>query len=282
MLDIILFFVVALLVVAIGFSLFIILKPYFLHNDTIMLFTGGNGSGKTFTAVNQAIIQLRKNRFERNIKNFSQIFKRKKNRKYLPKPLLYSNIPIRVGFREMSCKLTDDILLLQEKLPPLSVCLIDEINSVISQMAFKFKNEEILNEFVTFYRHITLGGHMILTTQNVNKIHWCFRYCANTSYNLCNFIKIGLPNRPILSIVKVRNISIGDDIKQVENGNVEEGRRNLIQFFPLFKRYDTYAFYPRYENVKFIENVQYKKLNRKRFLKMKLNEKVEFIEPVED
>lgn len=282
MIDLIIFVLCFLALIGIGFALFIIIKPYFLQNDTIMLLTGGNGSGKTFTAVNQAIVQLRKNRFKAKIHNLSQIFKRKKNRHFIKKPMLYSNIPVRVGFREMSIALSDNVLLLQEKLPPLSVTLIDEINSVISQMSFKFKNEEILNEFCTFYRHITRGGHLILTTQNVNKIHWCFRYCANTSYNLCQFHKIGLPNKPILSWVKVRNISIGDDIKQVENGNVEEGRRTLFQFFPLIRRYDTYAFYPRYSDIPYQNTKQFKKLTRKKFLKVKLNDKVIFNEPTED
>lgn len=244
-----------------GLALYVVIKPYATKRDCVTLYTGGNGSGKSFFAVRDAIVDLRKNRLKVFFKNINPVRRIIKRQPKIPKPLLISNIPIRVGFREMSVKLDTDLLLLKKRVPQLSIVFIDEVNLFLSQMDYKIKSEKVLNEFCTLYRHQSLGGSLYLTTQSVNKIHWIFRYTANRSYNLCEFRKpiLGLP---ILAWVKCRNVSIGDDIKMVEDDNLEDGYRNLFALFPLRRKYDTYVYSNRYSNLEPYHNVNYNILKR--------------------
>ena len=247
-------------------SMYVVIKPYALCVDTLCIFTGGNGSGKSFFSVHQSIVELRKLRLKVFLYNINplRIIKRKPRKN---KPILISNIPIRISFREMSTPLDFNPFVLQERLPEKCVVFIDEINLFLSQMDYKVTSEELLNEAITLIRHQTKGGKMIANTQNINKCHWVFRYCANRSYNLCEFKKpvLGLP---ILAWVKCRNISIGEDIKTVENENVEDGRRNLFAFFPLFRRYDTYVYSERYNPLPLYQRKSYTQLKRNSLMKL--------------
>ena len=51
------------------FLIWLILKVYFEKFDTVIAYTGGLGSGKTFKGVTQSIKLLKKNRFSVKFKN---------------------------------------------------------------------------------------------------------------------------------------------------------------------------------------------------------------------
>ena len=51
-----------LIVIALSIIIFFIIKPYFIKYDTIIAFTGGLGSGKTYLSVKYALRLLRINR----------------------------------------------------------------------------------------------------------------------------------------------------------------------------------------------------------------------------
>ena len=88
-----------------------IAKSYRLTTyDTVLAFTGGLGSGKSFMSVQQARKLLRRKRFRVALHNF--FWPKDK----LPRPLLYSSIPVRVSKTEMAVKLTADHLLLQRRI----------------------------------------------------------------------------------------------------------------------------------------------------------------------
>ena len=98
-----------LIIFAIIFILYLIVKPYIIKHDTVALYTGGLGSGKTLIAVTDCLRLLRRNRFK--IWWYNIWHKTKKE-----KPMLYSSIPIRISKKEMSIDLKTEHVTLTERL----------------------------------------------------------------------------------------------------------------------------------------------------------------------
>ncbi|MGM9645950.1 MAG: hypothetical protein ACI3XS_04620 [Eubacteriales bacterium] len=233
-----------LIILLILVIVFLIVKPYFIHYDTVLLFTGGLGSGKSLVSSGFAIKLLKKNRLKVKMYNLLPWHKYKK-----PKPLLYSSIPFRVSRKEWATQLTKEHMLLQASVVPKSVLFCDEISLFLDQMTVKFPASDNVEEFATLFRHYTQGGYLIMNTQNSNKVNFHFRYCVNEALNLMHFKK-WLPFLPLFYTVRVRNISLADDIKTIEEGNKEDNMRIMFGLMPLgFKHYDTYCYSDRYRTV---------------------------------
>lgn len=178
-------FIILIVFIVIAILLYKFLKPYFIKYDTTLLFTGGLGSGKTLNSVKHALICLRKMRFKVWFNNkLAKIFKK---RKILQKPLLYSNIPIRISKKEISQPLTYEILTLKYRVIEYSVVLFDETPQFINQFNYNIKDVQYnLNEFIAFFRHY-VGGYLILNAQaeseickqmraKLNSFYWCFNF----------------------------------------------------------------------------------------------------------
>lgn len=241
---------------------FIFVKPYIIHYDTVILFTGGLGSGKSLVSSSIALKLLKKNRFKvwwYNIKPW--------HRKKKPKPLLYSSIPFRISRKEWATQLTASHMLMTAQISPMSVVFVDEISLFLDQMTIKFPASDNVEEFATLFRHYTKGGYLVMNTQNSNKVNFHFRYCVNEALNLMHFKK-WLPFLPLFYTVRVRNISLADDIKTIEHDNKEDNMRLLFGFMPLFRRhYDTYCFSDRYRTVPARREKIYSKLKTCKLLK---------------
>ena len=231
-------------IVMIGLLVFVlwrIFTSYRLNTyDTVVAFTGGLGSGKSFLSVDIAIKLLKRKRREVWLKN---LFNKKGEK--LPRPLLYTSIPVSISKKENAVILTEKHLLLQEKLVPRSVCFIDEIGSFCSQFDFKAKNADVFDEFVRFFRHYTKNGYIVCNDQCSENIVLQVRRRLNTVYNLMGFRKwFGF-----IYTVKVRNISVSEEIKTIEEQDTEDNMTTLIGFLPWRKRYDTHCYSPRYDYV---------------------------------
>lgn len=244
-----------IIILVIAFVVYLFIKPYIIQHDTIVLYTGGNGSGKSLFSVRDTLRCLRRLRWKVRFHNFFERINPIKAIKVclgkyeydlFDKPVVYSTIPLRINRREWSRQLKVEHLMLQEKLPLHSVVFIDEINLLISQMDYKCKGEKALNEFVTLFRHYT-RGFMILNTQNLSKVHWIFRYCCNEAINLSECKKIPF-FYPLIFTSKVRKITLGDDIKSVETDDATDKPR-VYMLRSLIKHYDTYCFGERYDTV---------------------------------
>lgn len=210
------------------------LKTY----DTVLAFTGGLGSGKTFMSVQQARRLLRKKRFKVWLHNILH----PKDKK--PRPLLYSSIPVRVDKYEMAVKLTAEHLLLQKQIVLNSVVLIDEVGGFCSQFDYKATNSAIFDEFVRFFRHY-VQGYLIVNDQCSENIVLQVRRRLNTVYNLMGF-------RTFLGLIywlRIRNISVSEEIKTIEEQNTEDNMKLLIGLLPHFRAYDTHCYYCRYVGV---------------------------------
>lgn len=217
------------------------LKTY----DTVLAFTGGLGSGKSFMSVDQARKLLAKKRRKVWIHN---LFYPKKK---LPRPLLYSSIPVRVSKEENAVILTAEHLLLQRQIVLNSVVFIDEVGGFCSQFDYKAANADIFDEFVRFFRHY-VQGYLIVNDQCSENIVLQVRRRLNTVYNLMGF-------RTFLGLiywVRVRNITVSEEIKTIEEQNTEDNMKLLIGFLPRYRTYDTHCYYPRYVGVpKYLESV---------------------------
>lgn len=230
-------------------AVILLLKTYRLDTrDTVIAFSGGLGSGKTFLSVRTALRALRWSRFLWRLDKLLHPV----SRKHDPKPELYSSIPIRtvtgiLRKKEIfSHKLTPEILLLQERIPPRSVVMIDEIGSFMSQFEYRAVNADRLDEFVRLFRHYTLGGKFICNDQCSENIVLQVRRRLNTVYNLMRFRK--LPLLPVWHC-RVRNILISEEIKTVQTErHAEDEFQILLGLMPgkSRKNYDTYCYSRRY------------------------------------
>lgn len=230
-------------------AIVLLLKSYRLDTrDTVIAFSGGLGSGKTFLSVRTALRALRWSRFLWRLDKILHPVTRRTD----PRPELYSSIPIRTVtgiFRKketFSYKLTPEILLLQERIPPRSVVMIDEIGSFMSQFEYRAVNADRLDEFVRLFRHYTLGGKFICNDQCSENIVLYVRRRLNTVYNLMRFRKVLL--LPVWHC-RVRNILISEEIKTVQTErHAEDEFQILLGLMPgkSRKNYDTYCYSRRY------------------------------------
>lgn len=229
--------VIAIVLIIIWF----IVKPYFIHYDTVLSFTGGLGSGKSLISTEMAVKLLRKNRMKVKWYNL----KHPKNK--IEKPLLFSSIPLRISRKEWACQLLPEHLLLQKRLPEKCVVFIDEIDSFASQFDFKLPNIiENFNEFARFFRHYTKGGYLVCNTQSTDNLVLQIRRRMNTVFNLMHFKKWVF----IFYTVKIRNISLSEDIKTIEQDDTEDNMSTYFGMLPIFlRRYDTYCYSGRYVTV---------------------------------
>lgn len=231
---------VILIILAICFVLWLIIKPYIIKHDTVTLYVGGLGSGKTLIGVTDALTCLRRNRLKVCFYNLFHPRNKKE------KPMLYSTIPVRISRNEISLDLDLDHILLRKRINEKSVLFIDEASTVANsfETVANNKNLKTVEEFSTFFRHYTKGGYLIMTTQNTSKCNYVIRYCCNQAFQLSqfrNFLNVGY-------MVKIRNIDLTNDVVNVNATNLEENCRNKIGLFGR-RKYNTYAFNCRYKDV---------------------------------
>lgn len=250
---------------------------YFIDMDNTLLFTGAPGTGKTNEMVSCGLKLWRKLCRIVRFKNwiYKKLHRNWKKEDLKVKPLLYSNIPIRIGrysrleFKLLCEKLyagglTPDFvkhkvsrdkfcvplkiehLLEQESQVPLSVTCCTELGKIAS--TYQWENENIqlhLDDYVSMYRQNTLGGFFLADDQSASRICTVLRSRIGTCINMIHFHKWWK-----IYWVKMRNISISEDIKVIEQNSTEDNMRTRVGLFPLFHRnYDTYAFSERYLTV---------------------------------
>lgn len=250
---------IILIIILVVLFVWLIVKPYIMHYDTVLSYTGGLGSGKSLISTQMAVRLLRKNRYKVMWHNI-----RHPKRK-IAKPLLYSSIPLRISKKEWACKLTPEHLTLQAHLPEKCVVFIDEIDSYASQFDFKLPNIiQNFDEFCRFFRHYTKGGYLVCNTQATDNLVLQIRRRMNTVFNLMHFKKWLF----IFYTVKVRNISISEEIKTIEVEDVEDNMSTLFGILPIFcRRYDTYCYSGRYETVPTAQNTYFERLKTNKVIK---------------
>jgi len=214
-------------------------KFYFLKVDNTLMFTGAPGTGKTNAMVVMALKLYRKTL--RKVRRHNT-FKRDK----WEEPVLYSNIPIRLNRSTWSTVLKKEHLLLTERINHRSVTVITEIGKIASQYDWNNLNvQDNLNDFISLYRQYTLGGYFLCDDQSSDNVAVTIRRRLGTVINMLHFRRFWK-----IYWVKMRNITVSEDIKTIEDDSAETNMRWKVGLFPLFySNYDTYAFSERYNSV---------------------------------
>lgn len=230
--------------------------------DTVVAFTGGLGSGKSFMSVDMAIRLLRRQR--RKVWLHNLLHPKDK----WAKPKLYASIPVRVGIKEMATILTEGHLLLQERIVPNSVVFIDEIGGFCSQFDYRVVNVDIFDEFIRFFRHYTQGGYLVVNDQCSENIVLQVRRRLNTVYNLMAFRIYPARWFPLFYTVKVRNITVSEEIKTIEEQDTEDNMTTYFGIMPPFKRYDTHCYSHRYDRVTKVNDIPHEQMKQDKILRI--------------
>lgn len=237
-------------------------KPYIIHYDTVISFTGGLGSGKSLISTQMAVRLLKKNRWKVRFHNWKHPFNKSK---HIARPVLYSSIPLRVSRKEWALQLREEHLTLQERLPEKCIVFIDEIDSYASQFDYKLPNIiQNFDEFTRFFRHYTKGGYLVCNTQATDNLVLQIRRRMNSVFNLMHFKKWFF----IFYTVKIRNITLSEEIKTIEEEDAEDNMSVKFGILPVFcRRYDTYCYSGRYETVPYGKEYVYRKLKTNKAIK---------------
>lgn len=191
--------------------------------NTVICFVGTMGSGKTALAVFKALAVYAKMRLIHFLCKYVVIL-----RFFFPnwyrKPVIYSNIPIRVklfGKNQFSRVLRVEHILRQKLLPEGAIIVFDEIGQFASQ--WDYENplvREQLADFIRFYRH-WLDGRVFVTDQSSDNIVKVVRCRLGIIYHLNNYRR-WLKVSPFYKVDVTPLLMVEDSQKEI---NVEVGER---------------------------------------------------------
>lgn len=219
-----------------------------ISNNTVIMFTGGLGSGKTLFAVQTAVKKHRMRYRRWWLKKFlHQLIGKPFAKK---PPLIYSSFPIA---SKWYVPLTKEHITLQATMREYSTVVIDEIGMIASQYDWNkdiVKNE--LNEFIRLFRHY-LDGHLILTDQNSDNMAVPLKRRVNIIYNLDDLQKIIPIKNFTLIRTHVTPIVINEDVKNLKNTDVDERDEHHLWTFVTKKHYESRYFKHRYDRVPYEE-----------------------------
>lgn len=223
-------------------EIIILVRPYFIKHETVQLYTGGLGTGKSLLSVRKAIRLYKLN--TRKVKIYN-IFHRKKKRTL---PRLYSNIPIKYKGKIISRHPSPSILTGETRMVEKSILFIDELSIFCNQWENQRNNSKIkdLEDFITLFRHYTKGGYLIINTQNINKVNHNIRYCIDKCIDCYHFYKI-----LFLGVVKIREIDLSCDVVNVNESFKEDNTKRVFIILTRKTRYyDTFAYSDLYNPIK--------------------------------
>lgn len=253
------FWIILLIVLVILLIIYIKFRKH--KKNTILCYSGGNGTGKTFNMTADALRGLKKARRHWksiNKPTFQWLWlwipyfnkKRKNKEDYgLDMPQLYSTYPIKISNKELSQKLTNDIMFEEKTIPLNSQVVIDEFSGWISQFEYNEKFSQTLNDHLQKFRHYHGNlSHFYCADQCTNNIPIQVRYRCNSAV-ICQETKHIL----FIHITKYKMIELTDDIKSVEvldNDNADTDDKTLKMLtFQLTRKYDDRAYSNRYTYV---------------------------------
>ena len=235
-------------------------KLYKLKHDNVIEFVGGEGSGKTLSAVKLAL-QL----YQRKLKEWARkklkyklafwLDDEEKKAKVGPKPGFYSNIPV-VEYKKgktvlFSKILTADILTLKQGIEPGSVLLIDELGRVCDQYV-NYRCNLIrfdMREFMDLFRQYSQGGYMVCTDQVSSDNSKPIRDRINVFYYCFNFTKVLTLFKCVIYKYRIKSFMRVDGVENVNGGAFVEDGSKFKWGVITTKLYDTYCYSGRYEKL---------------------------------
>lgn len=207
--------------------------------------TGGIKTGKSTLSVRQATQLLFSQRLKVWVYNyiirfgcypFYCWFRRFKLLDKKDRPLLYSNIPLRIPY----VPITEELLKREEKPVPRSVAYICEASLVADSMSYKdpIMNEELLL-FNKLWGHASKGGYLIYDTQSITDNHYAIKRCLNTYLYIHHAIKI-----PFFVIMFIREERYSEDKQTINTYGEDVEKTMMIHLVPkkTWKLFDCYCY----------------------------------------
>ena len=199
----------------------------------VTLVTGGVKAGKSTLSVHMAIKRYKSHLIAYYIRKF---FKSKKT--VVEKPLLYSNVPLKVDY----VPLTEDLILRKKRFAYGSVIYIQEASLLADSMNFKDDDtNDALRLFNKLIAHETLGGEIIYDTQSVSDLHFGIKRNLNSYLYVHHTVK----SLPFFVIAYVRELMYSADNENINNSfndDVETGLRRILIPKSVWKKFDYTTF----------------------------------------
>ena len=224
----------------------------------MILTTGGIKTGKSTFSVYMAIRlykrQVRKYHINRAlIKVFRKLGIRKFKEMPLPneKPLLYSNIPLKVPYTP----LTHSLINRNERFVYGSVVYLCEMSLIADSMTFK---NDLLNEqlllFTKLFAHETKGGYLVIDTQSILDNHYAVKRCLSTYLYIHHTLKI----IPFFLLMWVKELHYSEDgnMVNINDGDAEDKLKLIIVPKSVWKKFDCYCYSIFTDNLKKVENTE--------------------------
>lgn len=242
-------FIAILIILGLFLLWFFIFKVKHLKTPDVFCVDGGVKTGKSLVCVVLAIKQYKKNVFKTYVANFFifiiNLFRKKSNKKkYLDRPMLYSNMPLRcIKYNH----LTMDIILRKVRIPYKSVVLIDEASLLADSMSGvydKSKSKEAFDEmneqltlFIKLFGHYTHGGSLFYNSQQIIDLHFSFKRCTSTYLFVQKNRKF-----PFFCLLDVREMVHSEDGDAINsfNNDIDVDQKPLFILKKYYKYYDRY------------------------------------------
>lgn len=267
--------IIGLIALAIFLGWFFIFKVKHLKTPDVFLVDGGVKTGKSLVSVMLAIRQYRKNLFRYYVGNFLlkginlvlKLFK-KKGKKLIEKPMLYSNMPLyKVRYNYLSL----DILCCKVRVPHKSVFLLDESSLIADSLTALGKTKsqkeicDYINEQLTIFlkvyvSHGSHGGTCIYNSQNIVDLHFAFRRNTSTYLYITKNRKY-----PFFCLLNVRELmhDEGNDVTNVYDKDVDELDKPLFVLKTWYKYYDRYYLDVLFKDLPLMVDYDVKPVNRR-------------------
>lgn len=259
-----------IIIIAIAILLCFLLTKYKIPKvGNMILITGGIKTGKTMLSVRLAKKLYNQQLIKYYIRYAFQYLKPKNKRKVLEKPLLYSNIPLKLKY----VPLTTDLLCRRERFAYGSVCYVCESSLVADSMSYKDDemNERLLL-FNKLFAHETRGSYLVYDTQSICDNHFSIRRCLSTYLHIHHTTKI--PFFPFV-VMHLREMYYSDDgnISNTQESDVEDNLKITLVPKSTWKLYDRYCYSVLTDNLpcdnKVINNEKNKDLKARKIISFK-------------
>lgn len=222
-------------VVLIIILLFIILK-YFktLKIGSLSLVSGGVKTGKTTLAVYLALREYKKALFRWKVRCF---FRKLMHLPKEEKPLLYSNIPVKMDH----VLLDKDYLLRNKRFNYKSVILISEASLFADSQLIK--NQDINEQLLLFNKligHETKGGKLIYDTQQIQDCHYSIKRSLSSYFYIHHIFKY-FPFF-IVAYVKEYRYSEDNSVIGTETEDIEDTLKRILIPKSVWRKFDCYCY----------------------------------------
>lgn len=223
------------------------LKP--IRNvGNLSLITGGVKTGKSQLAVAIVFIKYRWQLIKYHFQRFFNLFR--KNKRYLEKPLIYSNVPIGRAGKDVYVPLTHDLIERKERFRFGSVAYICEVSVVNgSKDIYNEPLNDDLNFLYKLCAHELHGGFIVLDTQSPMDCHYAVKRSLSTYYHIYRRRDFFFKTFSLL-YVREKELIDGDHSQAIENFDPDDYKhdgKKVLYVIPMlnrkwWRRYDRYAY----------------------------------------